>query len=155
MLRSVAALILVLLSSPAVAASPTLTPMWTLSGLQDPESVALSEDGSFLYVSNVNGEGDVKDGNGYISKVSRDGQMLEAHWAVGMDGPKGLSVTPGRVWVADITALVEIEAATGKVLHRYEAPGARFLNDTAIDRRAGCLSPTPGRSGSTGWKTES
>ena len=36
-------------------------PVWVLDGLAEPESVALAADGRTLYVSNVGGEGDVKD----------------------------------------------------------------------------------------------
>ena len=47
-----------LLAGPAQAGSPKLTELWTLGGLESPESVALSADGRFLYVASVAGEGD-------------------------------------------------------------------------------------------------
>src|SRR5687768_10544586 len=69
-----------------------LGPLWTLEGLQSPESVHLSADGAFLYVSNIGGEGDVRDGDGFISRASLDGRMLESRWATGMDAPKGMAL---------------------------------------------------------------
>lgn len=107
-------------------------PLWTLSGLSDPESVALAADGRSLYVANVAGEGDVKDGNGFISRVSLDGKLLEREWVKGLDAPKGAIVKGGRLFVSDIDRLVEIDTAAGKVVARYPVPGATFLNDVAV-----------------------
>lgn len=109
-----------------------LEKLWTLRGLADPESAAISADGRFLYVSNVNGEPDAKDGNGFISRVSTDGRMLQAHWADGLNGPKGLILKGSRLYAADIDQLVELDAGSGRILKRYAAPGAKFLNDTAV-----------------------
>ena len=116
----------------SAAAQPRLEPLWTLEGLESPESVALSADGDFLYVSNVGGEGDAKDANGFISRVSTDGKVLEKAWASGLDAPKGLALKGERLFVTDITQIVELDARTGKVLARYEAPEAVFLNDAAV-----------------------
>lgn len=107
-------------------------PVWTLTGLAEPESVALSADGRTLFVANVGGEGEVKDGNGYISRVSAGGRMLQARWVTGLDAPKGATVAGGKLYVSDIDKLVEIDIASGKVIARYPAPGATFLNDTAV-----------------------
>jgi DNA-binding beta-propeller fold protein YncE len=121
------------IACPAVGAKPVrIEPLWTLMGLAEPESAALSADGSFLYVSNVAGEGDAHDGNGFIARVARDGRLLEREWARGLDGPKGLALRGDRLYAADIDKLVEIDAVAGKVLQRYPAPGAKFLNDVAI-----------------------
>lgn len=117
---------------PPAPAAVTLDLAWRLGGLANPESAVISDDGSFLYVSNVNGEGDAKDGNGFISKVSTDGKMLEREWVKGLDGPKGIALVGSRLHVADIDQLVTIDAETGAIVSRTPLPGARFLNDTAI-----------------------
>ena len=106
--------------------------VWRLGGLANPESAALSADGAFLYVTNVNGEGEDVDGNGFISRISVDGKMLERNWSIGLDGPKGIARDKDTLYVADITQLVVIEAATGKPLSRIPLEGATFLNDVAI-----------------------
>lgn len=121
-----------LFAGPAAAAAPKLVPLWTLAGLESPESVALSADGRFLYVANVGGEGDARDGDGFISRVALDGGMIERRWAVGMDAPKGAALKGGRLYVSDIDKLVEVDAASGRVTARYPAPGAKFLNDVAV-----------------------
>jgi hypothetical protein len=114
------------------ASQDNRVPVWTLSGLADPESVALAADGRSLYVANVAGEGDVKDGNGFISRVSLDGRMLERAWVTGLDAPKGAIVKGARLYVSDVDRLVEIDTATAKVVARHPVPGAKFLNDVAV-----------------------
>ncbi len=116
----------------APAHAVTLQPLWTLSGLEDPESAAVSADGKTLYVANVAGEGDAVDGRGFISRVSRDGKMLQKEWVTGMDAPKGGIVAGDRLFVSDITKLVEIDIRSGKIVARHPAPGSKFLNDVAV-----------------------
>ena len=129
---TVALFALPLTAAASAAGETRLEPIWTLHGLSAPESVAVSADGSFLYVSNVNGEGDAADGNGFISRVSIDGKMLQEKWASGLDGPKGLVLKGARLFVTDITRVVEIDAATGKRVATHDVPGAKFLNDAAL-----------------------
>jgi len=119
-------------SAAANAREPSLTQAWSTGGFANPESVLLSPDGKFLFVSNVAGEGDARDGNGFISRVSLDGAMLEREWAKGLDAPKGLAIAGQRLFVSDVTALVEIDIASGKVLARHDAEGAGFLNDVTV-----------------------
>jgi hypothetical protein len=107
-------------------------PVWRLDGLSDPESVALAADGRSLYVANVAGEGEVRDGNGFISRISTGGKMLQRQWVTGLDAPKGAIVAGGRLYVSDIDKLVEIDTVTARVVARHPAPGATFLNDVAV-----------------------
>lgn len=105
---------------------------WRAEGLANPESAALSADGTFLYVTNVNGEGDAKDGNGFIARVGVDGRILEREWARGMNAPKGIMLGGAALYVADIDEMVVVDAHSGAVVRRVPTPGARFLNDLAF-----------------------
>ncbi|MGE0595283.1 MAG: SMP-30/gluconolactonase/LRE family protein [Hyphomonadaceae bacterium] len=116
----------------APTGSPSLSVAWELGGLANPESVAVSSDGSFFYVSNVNGEGEAKDGNGFISRVSPSGELIEREWARGLDAPKGMMAGGDAVYVTDIDQLVVLDATTGVVRRRVAAEGAGFLNDLAF-----------------------
>lgn len=105
---------------------------WRLDGFHTPESVQYDRARQVLYVSNVNGQPTAHDGNGYISRVSLDGRLLDRHWARGLDGPKGMAIVGDRLFVADIDSLVEIALPRGSIVHRYPAEGAKFLNDIAV-----------------------
>lgn len=108
----------------------TVEQIWRTDGLASPESVARADDGT-LYVSNINGEPDAKDGNGFIAHLGSDGRILQREWVTGLDGPKGLTIVGGTLYAADIDQLDEIDIASGRLVARHAAPGAQFLNDTA------------------------
>ena len=108
--------------------------LWETTGLKTPESALPVPAEGFAYVSNVAGKPTDKDGNGFISTVSlADGKIIALEWAKGLDAPKGLALAGGKLYAADIDKLVEIDAKTGKVLAKYDAPGSQFLNDVAAD----------------------
>jgi len=108
--------------------------LWDTTGLKTPESALPVSAQGFAYVSNVAGKPTDKDGNGFISKVSlADGKIIALEWAKGLDAPKGLALVGDKLYTADIDKLVEIDAKTGKVLAKYDAPGSQFLNDVAAD----------------------
>lgn len=107
--------------------------VWELSGLKAPESAVVDAAADVAYVSNVDGEINAKDGKGSISKVGLDGQMIKADWVTGLDAPKGLALHNGKLYAADVDQLVEIDVPSAKIVQRYPAPGAKFLNDVAAD----------------------
>ncbi len=102
-------------------------------GTEEPESAVVDVAADVAYVSNVDGEINTKDGKGSISKVGLDGQLIKADWVTGLDAPKGLALHNGKLYVADVDQLVEIDVNAAKIVQRYPAPGAKFLNDVAVD----------------------
>ncbi len=140
---SVMALVAVLAACAADAPAPTgttrLEPLWSVGDLANPESVALSDDGALLYVTNVNGEGEAKDGNGFISRVSVGGELIEREWARGLNAPKGIARAGDLIYVADIDRMVVIDTKTAAVRGEVAVAGARFLNDLAIAPDGGVL----------------
>lgn len=105
------------------------TPVWNVTGFDNPESVAIDLKAGTLYVSNVAGDLTAKDGNGYIAKLSLDGKMIEQKWLIGLNAPKGLVLVRDKLYVADIDQLVEVDVANRKITHTYPAAGAKFFND--------------------------
>lgn len=93
------------------------------------ESVLYDEDQDILYVANINGAPDAKDGNGFISKVSMDGIVTEEKWVTGIDAPKGMGLHDGKLYVADIDRVHEIDTESGKINRSYPVQSAVFLND--------------------------
>jgi DNA-binding beta-propeller fold protein YncE len=125
------ALLLAGCANGAPPAPVRLEQVWRADGLAQPESVAPSADGRTLYVSNVGGEADARDGVGFISRLSPDGRVLQREWVTGLNAPKGIAVAGDTLFVADIDAIVEIDAKRGAIARRIAVDGARFLNDAA------------------------
>ena len=113
--------------------------LWeTANDLKNPESVAYSPNLNVLFVSNVNGKPTEKDQNGFISKVSPgNGSIIELNWVTGLNAPKGIALSNNnnRLFVSDLTDLVEIDINTGKIIKRFNAPGSAFLNDVVSDKQ--------------------
>jgi hypothetical protein len=115
---------------------PTLQPLWTLTGdFASPESAYYHAGSNAIFVSSINGQILEKDGNGYISRLSPDGKMVNAKWVTGLNAPKGIRSLGNTLWVTDIDEVVAIEIATAQVTARVKVEGAQFLNDlaTALD----------------------
>ena len=117
-------------ADPAPAA-PALEPLWIAKGFEDPEGIARAPDGTY-FVSNVKGEGTARDGNGYVSKLSPDGALVTQRFAAGLNGPKGMTVKDGVLYVADIDEVVMFDASTGARLQSIQVPDAGFLNDMTV-----------------------
>lgn len=107
---------------------------WELKGFKNPESVVLDKTNQVLYVSNVNGAPTDKDGNGFISKISLDGEIIELEWLKGLNAPKGLTIHKGKLYVTDINTIVEVDIAN-KQVQRFIAKDATFLNDIIADKK--------------------
>ena len=105
----------------------------TKKELRVPESVLYDESRNVLYVSNINGKSTDKNGRGFISKVSLDGKIEVLKWATGLHAPKGSAIYKNKFYVSDIDHLIEIDVKTGKIVAKYPASGATFLNDVATD----------------------
>ena len=108
-------------------------------GFSTPESVLHVADGDYYLVSNINGAPLDKDDNGFISKLSPDGEVMDLTFIDGADddvtlsGPKGMAVVGGTLYVADIDCLRMFDLATGAATGERCVDGASFLNDVAAD----------------------
>lgn len=118
---------LLALAAPALAEDP----VWTLSGFTGPESVAMDPATGTIFVSNFGTDPMKKDGDGFLSTITADGKVANLKWLTGLDAPKGMDFAGGKLYVADIDQLVEVDEATGQITNRYPAEGAQFLNDVA------------------------
>jgi hypothetical protein len=110
--------------------APRLELVWLSEGFSSPEGVAVFND--TLLISNVAGQADVKDGIGWISRVSKDGTVLEQKWVEGLNAPKGMAIHNGILFVADIDTIHTIDAKSGELLNSIEVEGSGFLNDMTV-----------------------
>lgn len=104
-------------------------------GLSTPESILYDAQNDVYLVSNINGNPSAADGNGYISRLSPDGTVLDLKWIdgesanVALNGPKGMAISGGVLYVSDITAVRLFDANTGAPKASVIIDGASFLND--------------------------
>jgi DNA-binding beta-propeller fold protein YncE len=118
------------------AAQPKLVKKWeTEATLKVPESVYFDKAGKVLYVANIDGEPWGKDGAGSIGKVGLDGKVIAAEWVKGLNAPKGMALSKGTLWVADLAEVVGIDVAKGTIATRVPVEGASRLNDLTMDAK--------------------
>jgi hypothetical protein len=116
--------------------SPKLQKVWeTPEGLNVPESSCYNPADNFIYVSNVVGNPDTKDGIGYISKLNTKGEFIEKEWVKGLNAPKGIGIAKGKLYVTDIDEVVEIDLKSGKILKKYKSSFAKSFNDITTDKK--------------------
>jgi hypothetical protein len=119
----------------------------TDSLLKVPESVLFDKDNKVLYVSNIDGTDPwAADGKGSIGKVGLDGKIIATEWVSGLNAPKGLGMYNGKLYAADLTNLVIIDIASGKIDTTVLIDGAVGLNDITIDSKGIVyISDSPGK----------
>lgn len=111
----------------------------TIEGFSTPESVLWDAEQQVWFVSNINGSPVARDGNGFISRLDRDGKVESLHFVEGgknaavLNAPKGMVLVGDTIWVADIDALRGFNRKTGAPVATVEfGAQAHFLNDAAI-----------------------
>ncbi|MBU1665531.1 MAG: hypothetical protein KKG92_09030 [Gammaproteobacteria bacterium] len=136
-------LLLASLAIPAQAASVTVEK--TIAGFSSPESVVVSGDDVFVSNLGIKLEPMEKDGDGFISKLDRQGNIKVLRWADKLNAPKGLLAVNGVLYVADIDRVLGFRQRDGKQVFELDlaASGAKFLNAFArYDNRRLLLSST-------------
>lgn len=115
--------------------TPQLQMLWsTDSVFKTPESAVYDEKRAVIYVSNMNLNPRQKDGNGFISKVAKDGKIIQLEWISGMSSPKGLALYGNTLYTADIDEVIAMNVETGKIIKKYPFPQAIMLNDVSVDK---------------------
>lgn len=128
--KKISSIYLFMLIISSAAQAQSLVRVWeTPPVLKTPESAIYNPENDLIYVANINGNASEKDGNGFISILSSTGEVKNLEWVTGLHAPKGMGIHEGKLYVADIDQLVEIDMKAGRIVKRYEAPGAQFLND--------------------------
>ncbi|WP_319758982.1 hypothetical protein [Maridesulfovibrio sp.] len=103
-----------------------------IEGFSSPESV--TSDGNYFYVSNVGEklQPTVMDGDGYISRLSKEGKVLDRKFITGLNAPKGMVVTDGVLYVADIDRIKGFDLQSGRPVMDLFVEGTSFLNDIVV-----------------------
>ncbi len=121
-------LLALFVTSSARAASAVLDKV--IAGFASPESVVVA--GDSVFVSNVGEklEPFAKDGDGFISRLDRQGNVRELKWKSGLNAPKGMIAHNGVLYVADIDRVLGWRISDGRQVFELDLSptGVRFLN---------------------------
>lgn len=113
----------------------TIIKKWSTDKVLDvPESVKYDKQRDLIYVANISGKPSEKDGTGFISKLSMDGEIINKKWITGIDAPKGMGVYDSMLYVSNITQLVIINIDKEEIVQKIDIPETAFLNDIDIDQ---------------------
>ncbi|WP_447977817.1 hypothetical protein [Candidatus Nitrospira bockiana] len=94
---------------------------WTaqVQGLKTPQSFVADPSGQFYFISNLNGEPDAKDNNGFITRLDQSGKVTDLHFVQGGQGttvlhaPKGMAIVDRLLYVVDLDTLRGFDKETG------------------------------------------
>jgi hypothetical protein len=129
---SLALVIVVLMSVSAQKA--TVQKLWaTDTILKVPESVLVDDKENCIWVSNIDGASNGKDGKGSISKLSKTGTPINLEWITGLNAPKGMAKYKQELYVADLTELIVIDIKKATIIKRVPIEGSVFLNDVTVN----------------------
>lgn len=104
------------------------------SGFATPEAMEYESQSDSYLVANINGSPFAKDGNGFISKVSPEGEIIDLKWidgqkkGISLNAPKGMLARDGKLYVADIDRVRVFSLADKKQHKDIIFPGSSFIN---------------------------
>ena len=99
------------------------------TAFRTPESVIYDPVRDVLYVACINKEPWIKDGDGFIARLSPTGELVELEWIKELSGPKGMAIIDNILFIADIDELVLVDINSGHILEKIPVEGAVGLND--------------------------
>lgn len=109
-------------------------------GLSSPEAIIHDTVDDVYLVSNIHGGPHVADDNGYISRVSPDGQVIVQKFIDGeapnvtLHAPRGMAIHGDTLYVVDLDAVRLFDRKTGAPIASWPVPDPHFPNDIRIDR---------------------
>jgi hypothetical protein len=110
-------------------------------GFASPAAVVHDVASDLYLVSNVDGGGLERDGNGFISRIRPTGRGIDLRWIEGgesgvvLNAPKGMTLRGDTLYVADIDCVRRFHRFTGQPLGETCLPGATNLKALAFERR--------------------
>ena len=113
-----------------------------VQGLKTPESFIADPSTGNYFISNINGGGPGgKDDDGFITKLDKDGKVINLAFVDGknkditLNAPKGLDIIGNVIYVSDIDFVRGFDKETGKLLHDldFKAFNPSSLNDLTHD----------------------
>jgi sugar lactone lactonase YvrE len=108
-------------------------------GLESPHSFVGDQQSKEYFISNINGEPDTRDNNGFITKLDTEGKVTKLKFIQGgmadvlLHAPKGLALVSQTLYVADLDQLKGFDKTTGKLTVTVSFPGSKVsLTDVTL-----------------------
>lgn len=111
-----------------------------VSGFSGPESVRYDEEADVYFVGNFNGNPSELANNGFISRMTPDGEIEELHFIAGgqngatLHAARGMVIVADTLWVCDTDAVRGFHRETGEPVAEIDftqfEPG--FINDITV-----------------------
>lgn len=101
-----------------------------IEGFSHPESVVFDNDRDLIFISNI---GKDTPGDGFISKADTGGEVIDLKWVDGLNDPKGLQIVDEKIYVTDLTELIEMDIKSGEITKKISVEGSEGLNDITLD----------------------
>ena len=93
-----------------------------ITGLESPYSFISDPSGKAYFISNINGEPDSRDNNGFITKLDAEGKITHLKFVQGgtadvvLHAPKGMALIGPTLYVVDLDQLKGFDKTTGKLV---------------------------------------
>ena len=93
-----------------------------INGLESPHSVLADPANNSYYISNINGEPDARDNNGFITKLNGQAEIVGIKFISGgeqgttLHAPKGMAFIDQVLYVADVDTLRAFDKNSGKTM---------------------------------------
>ena len=109
-------------------------------GLQGPSAVVVDTESDVYLVANLAGPRGARDGNGFITRLSPEGEVLQLDWSgpqitsaeVALHSPTGLAIRGDSLLVADLDCIRILHRGTAQPLARECVVTADILSDVAV-----------------------
>lgn len=101
-----------------------------ITGLESPNSFVGDSAGKEYFISNINGDREARDNNGFITKLDPNGKITNLKFIQGgvadilLHAPKGLALVGQILYVADLDQLKGFDKTTGKLLVSVSFPAS-------------------------------
>ena len=93
-----------------------------ITDLESPNSFIGDPSGKEYFISNINGEPEAKDNNGFITKLNAEGKVTDLKFIQGgvagvlLHAPKGMALVGPILYIADLDQLKAFDKASGKFI---------------------------------------
>ena len=110
-----------------------------ITGLESPHSFVGDPSGKEYFISNINGEPDARDNNGFITKLNAEGKIIDLKFIQGgvadvlLHAPKGMALVGPILYIADLDQLKAFDKASGKLFATVSFPTSPNMRVSLTD----------------------